>query len=776
MESKLGRNLQEKLRNLEKPVYIVFPEAYTGNVQDALIVLKQFSRVKPIPLSKAMIGTGSFDSLIDSFCPEFHEITYRYFEKQVTKGRYRQEDLDSFDLGKARELLREPLNLALMMVKKGYADAEVGGFEIGTPEHVRRGIYIVNKDMEQENIVCSATIEFLNPHKIEDKEEGILREQRCLTIVDPGLGKSSMEYGFLTGVNLLNPLYRGGHIPEKIYQGLMDKIREEKAGYIQSKVDQALSALRSHYVLTNELAVGAFITHSTAGSDEHSPYIHFIRGEVIPAIVKALEDRKQSDPLLQHATFISEECQVEAASDPRIGRKEVKEAYAGFVNVHVCDSLVSANQHYTTFLSFGKIASVIRWIGFQKPIYDISRSFTVNDVVVSSMMAAISVKEPSLNAEKERLHAMANEIFSGIHTYHILAINPGSTSTKVALFRDHEKLFSENLDHSAGEEQMPPMEKFDEHVAYRLGKVEEAIRQKGYELKMVSCVMGRGGLVDPLKKGGVYAINDLMLTHLKEGRNGMHASNLGAHLATQLAQKAGCEAYIADPIVIDEQSVHAKVTGIKGVVRESIWHALNQKYVARRWAEENKKSYHRSNIIVVHMGGGLTAGAHKHGMVVDVNNGLNVEGVFAMNRSGCITPLQAMKLQEKYGKETAYQMITRKGGFHSLLNTNDFREVLKMVQRGEPEASTYYHAFVYQLSKQICGLLPAFYPEEVDQVIFTGGMAYSSYLIQDILRHLPKFLSERCSIYPGEYEMEALAYNGLRVLRGVEKPSHYKTS
>lgn len=774
MESKIGQHLQDQLQKLTKPVYVVFPEAYAGSIQDAITILKSYPQIRPIPLSPAILQTGLFDPLIDLLCEEFWQLTLQYMKKQLAKGRGSQEDVDAFTKANARKALYNPLNLALMLTYKGYADAEVGGFETSTAEHSRKGLYIVNKDPLQENIVCSVTVEFAKPHRIEDQHEGVIREQNFLTIVDPAMGKPSMEYGFIAGVPLLKSLLQAGSISQQVYQQSLDKLTDEKNKYIQLKVDQAIAALRMHKLLTGEAPIGAFITHSTAGSDELSPYIRFLREDVIPAIVSGLSKRKVDDPLLADASFIADECQVEAAADPRIARKKAsKTLHAGYANVHVCASVVSANQHYKTFLAYEDIFSVICWTGFKKPIFDLSRSSPARDIVYSALMAALTAKETPPAPDRELWFEKANEIYQKVHSYNVLVVNPGSTSTKVALFHDRTVIFNSTIDHSKDKD-VPSMSDFERTTEFRMHKIMELLTKQNVDLKQVSCVMGRGGLVDEIPDSGVYEVNPIMLEHLRTARNGIHASNFGAILAKKLAEQAGCHAYMSDPVVLDEQTLYAKITGVKGVMRRPRWHALNQKFVAQKWSEEHKKSYNSSNLIVVHLGGGISVAAHRNGRVVDVNNALDGEGPFAVNRSGALTPVQTMDLIAKYGKEKVYEIVTREGGFAMLLGTQDFRAIMSKVESGEPETTTYYNAFVYQLAKQICALLPAFYPDQVDQVIFTGGMANSKRFIQDIVLYLPKELSAHHSVYAGEFEMEALAYNGMKVLRGQEKPKQYR--
>ncbi|NUM32904.1 MAG: hypothetical protein HUU50_00020 [Candidatus Brocadiae bacterium] len=403
MESQLRKNLEERLQNLEKEVYLVFPECHSPNVREAVNLLDKYPKVKTIPLSAELLKSKGMEDLVESFLPEYEEATRNYYEKQVKKGKMDKKDWESFNREKARKELCDPLNFALMMARKNYADAEVGGVEATTAEHTRRALYLVNKDPRKENIVCSCTMEFLTPVKLEDKGEGTTREIRFLTLADPALGKPAMEYGFVTSEKLLKSMKEGNLISEESYQKSIAKVEEEKRGYIRLKCDQAISALVWHKFLTQERPIGAFLCHSTAGSDQASLYVQFLRQEVIPAIVKALEEEKKHNPLLKDAVFISQECQVEAASDPRIGRKKAKgEAYAGYANVHLLSAVDTGNQHYKTFLTFTEMDSMICWSGFLKPIYDLSRSSPVKDIVLSALVAATQAIPGTAFAEKEK--------------------------------------------------------------------------------------------------------------------------------------------------------------------------------------------------------------------------------------------------------------------------------------------------------------------------------------------------------------------------------------
>lgn len=416
MESKIKANLEQRISQLDKPVYVVLPECHSTNVQEAFRVLQKYRNVRPIALSSEMLQSKQLDELIDSFVDEYWKLTKEFYEKQCKKGRMTQEAVDHFNLDAARKELYEPLNLALMMTRHGYADAEVGGVEVSTADHTRKTLYIIRKNPHQPNIVCSATVEFYHPHKIYNDETKSDYEQKFLTVVDPALGKPAMEYSFLTAPAILKSLLAENSISSEVYDREMQKIEKEKQAYIRLKVDQALTGLRRHTMLTNEPAIGAFVNHSTAGSDQMSIYVRFLREEVIPAIIKELDERRDTNEYFKNAHFIAQECQVEAASDPRIGRKKAKGVeYAGYANVHVCTAVDSANQHFKAFMGFIDTVSIISWSGFQKPVYDLSRSASVDDIVLSALIAVVQVGQCSDNPDRELWYHKTLEAFSNLY-------------------------------------------------------------------------------------------------------------------------------------------------------------------------------------------------------------------------------------------------------------------------------------------------------------------------------------------------------------------------
>lgn len=352
--------------------------------------------------------------------------------------------------------------------------------------------------------------------------------------------------------------------------------------------------------------------------------------------------------------------------------------------------------------------------------------------------------------------------------FRVLAINTGSTSTKVAVYREMTPELELSLSHT--KEDLKPFATVFDQEQWRRDLVLNALKEKGIALESLSAVIGRGGLLRPIESG-VYRVNEKMLAELKAATP-QHASGLAAGIAKEIAKECGVEAYIADPIVVDERDEVAKVCGIKGLDTRVIWHALNQKATARLYAKECGKPYEELNLIVAHMGGGITVGAHKGGRVIDCNNGLDGSGPIAPERAGTLPAGSLVKLcfSGKHTEKEVLAMIAGGGGLVSLAGTNQAREVAQRAAEGDAEADLAIRAMIYSIAKQIGQLATVLYGK-VDAVILTGGIAHNTRVVTE--------LKERCSfiapvvIYPGENELESLVQNALRVLHGEENAKDY---
>ena len=353
--------------------------------------------------------------------------------------------------------------------------------------------------------------------------------------------------------------------------------------------------------------------------------------------------------------------------------------------------------------------------------------------------------------------------------FRILAINPGSTSTKIAIYDNEKEVFETTLRHS--NEEIDQYEKISDQYDFRKQVILTALSDNGINLTKLSAVVGRGGLLKPIK-GGTYAVNDQMLVDLKAAQMGEHASNLGGMIANEIAQQLNIPAFIVDPVVVDELEPVARISGMPEIDRISIFHALNQKAVARRYAHENNKPYESLNLIVAHLGGGISVGAHEKGRVVDVNNALDGEGPFSPERTGGLPVGDLAKLcfSGKYTHADIKKMIKGKGGLVAYLGTNDGRDVVKMIEAGDEKAKLIFEAMAYQVAKEI-GSCAAVLKGNVDAIILTGGLAYGA-MLTEWIKNRVSFISD-VIIYPGEDEMSALAQGGLRVLRNEEKAQIY---
>jgi len=347
--------------------------------------------------------------------------------------------------------------------------------------------------------------------------------------------------------------------------------------------------------------------------------------------------------------------------------------------------------------------------------------------------------------------------------YLILTINPGSTSTKIALYKNEEELFKESITHPHEE-----IEKFDsimKQAPLRMKTVLDALEKHGYNANDLSIVMGRGGMLPPVKVGG-YKVNEKMLDLFYNEKTQQHASNLGAVLANDIAKSAGIEAYIYDAVTACEFPPVARITGMKEIERRSFYHVLNCRAVSIKYAESIGKKYEDVNLLVTHLGGGITAGAHCKGKIIDSLADDN--GPFAPERAGSVPLLDLIDMcySGKYTKKEMMGKVRGKGGLRSLLGTSDGREIQKLIESGDKNAALVMEAQAYQIAKGIALMSPAL-KGDCDAIIITGGLAYNTYLVEDVKKYIGWL--GKIVVMPGEYEMEALALGGLRILRKQEE-------
>ena len=374
-------------------------------------------------------------------------------------------------------------------------------------------------------------------------------------------------------------------------------------------------------------------------------------------------------------------------------------------------------------------------------------------VIEAAVEAAGELLSAAIDAVVDKAVKHKSEYKSEYRRKHTMAIksliiNPGSTSTKIGVFEDENLLFEETLRHST-----------------------DLLAEKNCDLKSFNVIVGRGGLLKPIPSG-TYAVTDDLLEDLKVGVQGQHASNLGGILAREIGDEIGVPSYIVDPVVVDELMPIARYSGLEEIPRGSIFHALNQKAVAKRYAKEAGKPYESLRLVVVHMGGGVSVGAHEDGKVVDVFSAFDGDGAFSPERAGGVpcAALVKMCFSGKYTEKEISAKLIGKGGLNSYLGTNDMREVTKRANEGDAKAAEVKQAFLLQVAKDI-GAMACVLNGKVDQIVITGGIAYG----EDVVAKL----KERCgwiapvTVYPGEDELLALAQGALRVMNGEEQVKQY---
>jgi len=511
---------------------------------------------------------------------------------------------------------------------------------------------------------------------------------------------------------------------------------------------------------------GAMVSYSNKGSDEGpSPELVRQASQLIPDVLKERITRGN-----RYSTInIEAEVKISVALSRRsahLYRRGQESSFVGGTNVLIVPNLDTGNllfHLYATRYPEARKFSAMFGVRFQG--VDLPMDCTAGD-------AALGVKASILRLHRFK-HWTRTPKDTFFRRHNILAINPGSTSTKIAVYEGELERFVEEIQHSVTE--LEPFEGKRVVSQYEMRKdiILKVLADHGMSVDDLDAVSGRGGLLQPIAHG-TYRVNQAMRDELLGGTGADHASNLGALIARELVEGSKRPAFIVDPIVVDEAPDRVRVTGMKAIRRRVISHALNQIATARRYAEHNETFYEYLNLIVCHMGGGITVGAHHKGRYIDVNNGLDGEGPFSPQRSGSEPTGQLIRLcfSGKYTEEELLKLNKGRGGLIDLIGTADFREVERRLEAGDAEVINVYEAMIYQISKEITSLLPAFNGEAVDRVLLTGGLARSERLVADITASVAA-LGCGVTAYPGENEMRALVKGALRVLDGKEEARIY---
>lgn len=355
-----------------------------------------------------------------------------------------------------------------------------------------------------------------------------------------------------------------------------------------------------------------------------------------------------------------------------------------------------------------------------------------------------------------------------MHNLKVLVINPGSTSTKFAIFQGQESIFTQTIRHN--DEDIMTYPTIADQLDYRLGLLLDVLKTQGIELSTLEGIVGRGGFLKPLNSG-TYLVNEDMLQDLKSARYGEHASNLGAMMAHKLGTEHNLPSYIVDPIVVDEFEETSRISGIPDIERISNLHALNIKAVSRKVASELGGAYETYNFVIAHIGGGVSVAAQKKGRIIDVNNANN-EGPFSPERAGGLPAYSLVKLcySGKFTEKEMLDLLTKKGGLYAYLGTKNALDAENMALAGDEKANLVLDAMIHQIAKEI-GAMTAVLDGEINGIILTGGICYSDFLVTKLKKKI-SFLGE-IFVVPGEEELEALAKGALRVLTKAEEAKEY---
>ena len=353
--------------------------------------------------------------------------------------------------------------------------------------------------------------------------------------------------------------------------------------------------------------------------------------------------------------------------------------------------------------------------------------------------------------------------------YRLLVINPGSTSTKLGIFQRDTRLFVESITHA--QEKLGSFERIVDQESFRFKTILEFLATKSIDADSFDAVVGRGGLLQPLPSG-TYLVTPQMLKDLRAGVQGEHASNLGGILAARIAERCSCRAFIVDPVVVDELLDLARYTGFPEIRRRSIFHALNHKAVARRAARDLGRNYGECNLIIAHLGGGISVGAHHKGRVIDVNNALNGDGPFAPERAGTVPASDLVDLcfSGTFTRKQLKKRLAGRAGVVAYLATNNMRDIEARIDAGDTDAEELLSAMAFQVAKEI-GSRATVLKGDIDAIVLTGGLAHDKRFVRLISSWID-FLG-RIMVYPGEDEMQSLAEGGLRVLDGEEEARIY---
>lgn len=727
LEGVLRRQLRDIMTSKQT---LIFPEGDDPRILEATSRLLKFANIVLVgsrARAEALVQSGDlalecsrrrFFTMVRWVNPEEDPLTPQFAARlhEVSLGKRW-----AVSPAKAAELVKNPVYYSIMAVREGYADAVLGGLIHASRDFFSPCLRILEKD---------GTVYEMALFALPDEHgHGIFRENLVM-FADVAL----------------NPVPS----PEAL-------------------ADIAVGACRTMRDLIPSSVLpevnGALLSYSTRGSGE-GPSVERIR-QAEPLIQRRLEELRAKNHLYSSVNIVTE-MQISVAVSDLAARTKLKDEYdrlrgAGRANVLIVPTLDVGNLLYHIYTTRYPSSSCVLVIGgMRDQALDFSRSSTAEEV-------ARGAKALLLRRFKSNRYAITPND-NWFPRYRILTINPGSTSTKVALFEGENLLARSDLTHRAQELEAAGPSMIDQ-LPLRRRVVESFLSDHMLSASDLHAVVGRGGLVKPIESG-TYGVCDRLVADLKAGVSGEHPSNLGGLIARELADQVGLPAFTVDPPVVDELDESARITGLPESEQEAAWHALSQKAAGKHFADSRNKEYEDLNLIIAHLGGGISVGSHRKGRCVKVKNAL-YDGPMSPNRAGSLPGGDLIALcYSGISRAELTSKLVKKGGLLSYLGTDDLREVEARVEAGDPTATLVFDAMCEQIAAEIASHVPKFQGQQIDRIIVTGGMCHSALLRRRLHRDLFP-LNIKMTFYPGEREMEALRDGALRVLRGLEKAKRY---
>ena len=725
--------LEEQIRALHKPrPTLIFPEgddprvlaaaSYLDSVADIVLLTTRERVIELVERGEATLETSlrRFLASVRFVMPgDDQELLAELREDfwVASKGKRWAVPRERLD-----EIVRDPAIFACMAVRRGHADAVLGGARLPSRDFFRPALRLLNVGQR------AFEVGFFS---LPDTHPEQIYQQNLVAFADVAVNPDP-----------------DAHTLARIAVGACQIVRDLIPPTVLPHVN------------------GAMLSYSTKGSGQ-GPSVARIRdaGRIVPTLLAELVAR---DPLYA-SIRIESELQISVAISMAAAKDKLRDALGdpdspvGRAGVLITPSLDAGNLLYHLYATrYADSERLLMVGGMSARVLDFSRSSTARDVVLGGIATVLRL------SRRPDFTGTPRDTF--FRRYRVLVLNPGSTSTKVAAYQGRDVLFDAEVAHPAEELAACPAV-FDQ-LTLRERVVRRALDHGGVSLDSLDAVVGRGGLVRPVASG-TYAVSEAMLADLRAARFGEHASNLGPALAHALAAAAEAPAFTVDPVVVDELSDVARLTGLAGYERQAAWHALSQKAVARRYADQRLRDYEALNLIVAHLGGGVTVGCHRKGRCVHVTHGLD-EGPMTPERAGALPHSALLDLCFRQGldERQVRRRLVGEGGLVSHLGTNDLRRVEELVEAGDERAALVFEALAQSVAAHVAAAIVRFEGEPVDRLILTGGMIRSDRLCAR-LALLLSGLGVGLTCYPGGLESEALRDGALRVMRGQEEALSY---